>query len=59
MTERDWELYRLSVVAKLPDSPFKCATIAGIKHKLHLFDKLDLSGQRVLARPKRPLLPER
>jgi len=34
MTERQWELYRLSVVEKWPDSPFKAATVAGIQHKL-------------------------
>jgi hypothetical protein len=40
MTERDWELYRLSVVAQQPESSFRDATIAGIKHKLHLLDQL-------------------
>jgi hypothetical protein len=34
MPERQWELYRLSVVETWPDSPFKVATIAGIQHKL-------------------------
>jgi hypothetical protein len=34
MTERQWELYRLSVVETWPDSPFKAATIAGIRNKL-------------------------
>ena len=34
MTERLWELYRLSVVETWPDSAYKAATIAGIQHKL-------------------------
>jgi hypothetical protein len=34
MTERQWELYRLSVVAEWPESPHKAAVIAAIKHKL-------------------------
>jgi hypothetical protein len=34
MTERQWELYRLSVVETWPDSPFKAATIAAIQGKL-------------------------
>jgi hypothetical protein len=39
MTERDWELYRLSVAGRLPEGPYKHATIAGINHKLHLLDQ--------------------
>jgi len=39
MTERDWELYRLSVVARLPESPYKEAVIAGIQHKLSLIER--------------------
>lgn len=39
MTERDWELYRLSVVEQLPEGPYKDAVIAGIKHKLHMLDQ--------------------
>ena len=38
MTERQWELYRLSVVEKWPDSPYKAATIAGIRHKLAVIE---------------------
>jgi hypothetical protein len=34
MTERQWELYRLSVVAEWPESPHKEAVIGAIKHKL-------------------------
>ena len=34
MTERQWEFYRLSVVEKWPESPYKAAVIGAIKHKL-------------------------
>jgi hypothetical protein len=34
MTERQWELYRLSVVDEWPESPHKAAVIGAIKHKL-------------------------
>ncbi len=39
MTERDWELYRLSIVEQLPEGPYKDATIAGINLKLTLLDQ--------------------
>jgi len=41
MTERDWELYRLSVVEHLPEGPYKDAIISGISHKLFLLDQLE------------------
>jgi hypothetical protein len=34
MTERQWELYRLSVVEKWQESPHKAALLGAIKHKL-------------------------
>lgn len=34
MTERQWELYRLSVVVDWPESPRKEAVIEAIRHKL-------------------------
>ena len=34
MTERQWELYRLSVVEEWQESPHKEAVIGAIKHKL-------------------------
>ena len=40
MTERDWELYRLSVVEQMPESLYRDAIIAGISHKLFLLDRL-------------------
>jgi hypothetical protein len=38
MTERDWELYRLSVAGRMPEGPYKDAVIAGIEHKLSMLD---------------------
>ena len=34
MNERQWELYRLSVVEKWSESPYKRAVSAAIEHKL-------------------------
>ena len=34
MTERQWELYRLSVVEEWQESPHKAAVLEAIKHKL-------------------------
>lgn len=34
MTERQWELYRLSVVDEWQESPHKAAVIGAIKHNL-------------------------
>jgi hypothetical protein len=34
MNEREWELYRLSVVETWADSPYKNAVSAAIRHKL-------------------------
>jgi hypothetical protein len=34
MNERQWELYRLSIVEKWSESPYKRAVSAAIEHKL-------------------------
>ena len=34
MNERQWELYRLSVVERWSESPYKRAVSAAIEHKL-------------------------
>jgi len=47
MTEREWELYRLSVVEAWPDSPYKTATIAGIQHRLAAIDHAEASRHGV------------
>jgi hypothetical protein len=51
MTERQWELYRLSVAEEWPDSPFKAATMSGIQHKLAAIEdaeapRYEISGNR-------------
>jgi hypothetical protein len=38
VTERQWELYRLSVVQEAPESPYKAAVIRAIKHRLMTLD---------------------
>jgi hypothetical protein len=48
MTERQWELYRLSVVEEWPESSYKSAVIGAIKHKLMTLarqENIDLQGQ--------------
>ena len=44
MNERQWELYRLSVVEKWTESPYKRAVSAAIEHKLMVL------GQHTAAR---------
>jgi hypothetical protein len=46
MTERQWELYRLSVVETWPDSPFKAVTIAAIQHRLASIDYAEAPTNR-------------
>jgi hypothetical protein len=46
MSERQWELYRLSVLETWPDSPLKAAIIAGIQHKLAAIDYAEASTDR-------------
>ena len=43
MTERQWELYRLSVVERMPESDYKTAVLAGIAHKLKMLDRIEAS----------------
>lgn len=39
MTERQWELYRLSAMKEAADSPLKAAVIRAIEYKLTLLDR--------------------
>ena len=39
MNERQWELYRFSVVEKWSDSPYKRAVSAAIEHKLMILEQ--------------------
>jgi len=43
MTEKQWELYRLSVAENMPESPYKKATIEGIRHKLRILEMRESS----------------
>ena len=43
MTERQWELYRRSVIEKMPDSDYKTAVLAGIAYKLMMLDRIEAS----------------
>lgn len=53
MSERQWELYRLSVVEKMPESDYKTAALAGIAHKLLMLDSIEASQSLVVEGPAR------
>ena len=42
--ERKWELYRLDVVERMPDSSYKTAVLAGIAHKLRMLDQMNAAS---------------
>jgi hypothetical protein len=44
MNERQWELYRLSVVETGAESPYKKAVSAAIEHKLTILGQLTNAG---------------
>ena len=41
MTERQWELYRLSVANRMPESDYKTVVFAAITHKLKTLDRIE------------------
>jgi hypothetical protein len=41
MTERQWELYRRSVVEKQPDSEYKTSVLSSINRKLEMLDYME------------------
>jgi len=45
MNERQWELYRLSVVEKWSESPYKRAVSAAIEHKLRVLSQHAVAGE--------------
>ena len=47
MTERQWELYRLSVVDEWPESPHKAAVIGAIRHKLMILARQEKASIKV------------
>ena len=44
MNERQWELFRLSVVEKWAESPYKKAVYAAIQHKLMILEQDTAAG---------------
>ena len=44
MNERQWELYRLSVVETWTESPYKRAVSAAIEHKLMVLGRTQRRG---------------
>jgi hypothetical protein len=44
MTERQWELYRLSVMKAAAETPHKAAVIRAIEHKLMTLDLVEKSS---------------
>jgi len=46
MSERQWELYRLSVIEKMPESDYKTAVLAAIAHKLTMLDRMEALQSR-------------
>jgi hypothetical protein len=44
MNEREWELYRLSVVETWSESPYKNAVSAAIRHKLTILGQHSAAG---------------
>jgi len=42
--ERKWELYRLSVAERMPDSDYKTAVLAGITYKLKMLDQMQATS---------------
>ena len=51
--ERQWELYRLSVVEKMPDSEYRTAVLAGISHAFMRLDSIEASRQFLNEAPAR------
>jgi hypothetical protein len=48
MNERQWELYRLSVVKQAPESPLTAALISAIEHKLMTLDREEHTSRQRL-----------
>jgi hypothetical protein len=53
VTERQWELYRMSVVESMPDSPYKTAVLEGIRNKLGMLD-MEEASRLAIEIPRRP-----
>lgn len=42
--ERQWELYRRSVIERMPDSDYKTAVLAAIEHRLMMLDRVEAAS---------------
>jgi hypothetical protein len=51
MNERQWELFRLSVVEKWVESPYKKAVYAAIQHKLMILEQDPAAGMKPTTTP--------
>jgi hypothetical protein len=51
--ERRWELYRRSVIERMPESDYKTAVLAGIAHKLMMLDRMEASQSRSIDKAAR------
>ena len=51
MNERQWELYRLSVVETWSESPYKRAVSAAIEHKLMILGQHTAAGGNPITTP--------
>ena len=47
MSERQWEMYRLSVIEGIPDSPYRAAVLEAILHKLRMLEMLEGSANPI------------
>jgi hypothetical protein len=60
MNERQWELYRLSVVETWSESPYKIAVSTAIEHKLKILEQDTAAGMNPTTTPtfrqRRPTL---
>ena len=54
MTERQWELYRLSIVESMPDSAYKRAVLEGIRHKLRMLEMEETSRAAIETPARHP-----
>jgi len=43
--ERQWELYRRSVIERMPDSDYKTAVLAAIEHRLMMLDRREAASR--------------
>jgi hypothetical protein len=57
IVERQWELYRRSVIERMPDSDYKTAVLAAIEHRLMMLDRVEAASREYRHRWADPELP--